>query len=541
MTSFYKPVAQRLDLAQALQNAAPNDLLPPREEDRIAGELSKRFLAHLQKTLEDDRYAPDPASIVQVPKPGLTSRPAALLTLTDRVIYEALVHLVRNRLERYLLDADVVMWPRATYQPKRWSEFEWAPTKANLDHIVLADISGFYDSIDHDQLSDLIVHATGEREAASAIHQFLSQVMRSRRGLPQGLPPSDSLATAFLRSLDANLIREGYQYVRHGDDMRVAAENKSRARKAIAIIESTLRELGLLLNGAKCQILKRKEYLADLEAADALMEQTRKKLLAQRISRLEEDDEALIEKMREAELDEQWGWDLFYHGTISVQDVISVLREHLEPSDIEVAASLFKKTMAAAPGRTKGTKGLTPERFHQQITRSLVRLAAGRSPAALKHSARLIAWYPEKTELVTSYLMAMQRSHLKQTVQQIENIVGSDLFVTPWQLAWLLRALVPGARYASAQVKEKLLKIARSESEHWLSRVEAMKVIGRLGKLEQSLLSQSWKLAPKPYRCDLLVAAAYMDKSADWPQRFLAAARQDPVEAVVVQHLAGSD
>ncbi len=394
MNGTIQKIASLLDLPRAqAQAAVSNDLLPPREDDRVTGELGKRFVAHLTKVLDEGSYEPDPASFVQVPKPGFTSRPAALLTLTDRVVYEALVDLLRHRLAKHLISPDVVFWPRETYVEKRWAEFERAPLSCEGAYVVQADVSGFYDSIDHEQLDDLLVHATGEREVARAIREFLGRVMSSRRGIPQGLLPSDTLATAFLQPLDAELLRDGFDYWRHGDDVRVAVPTVSRAREAIATLEVTLRKLGLLVNGAKCAIIKREAYEATLAAGDALVRRTREKLLAARINELRTDDGKLTEAMTEAELDDQWGWDLFYHLTVSIDEVIDVLREHLEPSDIEIAASMFTDTIGRAPGRPEA---MSPEQFHQQLTRSLLRLAAGRSPVALPHAASIVARFPTR-------------------------------------------------------------------------------------------------------------------------------------------------
>jgi hypothetical protein len=81
-----------------------------------------------------------------------------------------------------------------------------------------------------------------------------------------------------------------------------------------------------------------------------------------------------------------------------------------------------------------------------------------------------------------------------------------------------------------------LLKIASSEGANWLARVEAMKVLGRTGDLKNDLVVRSWRLAPPQYRCDLLEAVAPC-ASERWAAKFLEAAQEDPVEAVVVQRL----
>ena len=86
MQNPFQRVIDQLNLEAAVRRGTVrNDLLPPRYEDLVTGEVGKRFSDGLQNRLERGRYDPTPASYVLVPKPGNTTRPAALLTLPDRV------------------------------------------------------------------------------------------------------------------------------------------------------------------------------------------------------------------------------------------------------------------------------------------------------------------------------------------------------------------------------------------------------------------------------------------------------------------------
>ena len=169
--------------------------------------MGKRFIEHLRKQIAEGKYEPDQASFVQVPKPGFTSRPAALLTLTDRVVYEALVNLLRPAVAKCLMQEDVVFWPRETDVPKRWEDFERAPLGSKHRYVVQADVAGFYESIAHEQLEDDLVRAAGDRLVGASLRTFLSRVMGVGRGVPQGLLPSDALATLYLQTVDAAMIR----------------------------------------------------------------------------------------------------------------------------------------------------------------------------------------------------------------------------------------------------------------------------------------------------------------------------------------------
>lgn len=529
-----KAIVKRLDLLEALKLIESNDLLPPREDDKVSGEVGKRFVEYLYKQIDENRYEPDTASFVQVPKPGLTSRPATLLTLTDRVVYESVVALFRPRLAKFLLDPEVVFWPRENYCNKRWEDFEQAPLRAQKPYVVHADVSGFYESIDHIQLEDDLVLATGERDVAHSLQQFLTRVMGTRRGVPQGLLPSDTLATTYLQQVDAAMLRDGFDYWRHGDDIRVAVETISRAREAIAVIEEELRRRGLLLNSSKVYIQGRDKYEETLQAGDKTIEEIRSRLFETNIEKVESDEDELLAAMKRAQLDDQWGWNLFYHQTISVSEVIEQIRGHLEPSDIAVSEHAFAMAVRRAPGTDDA---LPKELFHFIISRSLIKLAAARSFAALPHAASVMARFPEKTEIMCQYLKSVIKIKPQDVVREVESLIRSTLFTTPWQQAWLFRTLESAINYASPETLEIISKIASSPSAHWLARVEAMKVLASGNRLERELLSSSWSLAPRQYRCDLLVAAASLRGTTEWAKKFLEAARLDPVEQVVASHL----
>jgi hypothetical protein len=528
-----RDLVDRLDLPGALNAAESNDLLPPRHDDRVSGEVGKRFVEHLRKQIADGKYEPDRACFVQVPKPGLTSRPAALLTLDDRVVYEALVNLLRPALAKCLMPADVVFWPRETHGPKRWVEFEKAPLGSKHQYVVQADVAGFYESMGHEVIEDDLVQAAGDRQVAVSIKTFLNRVMGAGRGVPQGLLPSDALATLYLQAVDAAMIRDGFDYWRHGDDMRVAVENISRARGAVSGLENELRGRGLLLNGSKMAILTREQYDANLTAGEASMRVMRAELFESKVARVSTDAGQLQAAMDRAELDEEWGWGLFYHQNIPLEKVIEELRPHLTPTDAELAEHVLARALDRSPGRPNA---LPKELFHFLVTRALIQLAAIRSPVAIASASTIIARFPDKTETVCHYLQAVVRNNGAEVVGAVENLLGSRLFMTPWQEAWLYRVLGLGAEHVSTATIARLRESSGSDGIHWLPRVESMKVLARVRQLEREVLTRSWRLAPRPFRLDMLEAAANMI-SEEWARRFIAAARLDPVERVVASHV----
>lgn len=532
-----KQLVAQLDLKTAVKAASiSNDLLPPREDDKVSGELGKRFVAHLHRQLQSDSYTPQPAEFIRVPKPGFSSRPAALLTLTDRVVYESLVARVRPALAKFLVPEDIVLWPRAAVTPTRWKDFEHLPLQGkSSEYVVKADVSGFYDSIDHIRLSDRLIYATGEGDVVDALVAFLGLVMKNARGLPQGLLPSDTLATAYLQPIDAAMVRSGVAYWRHGDDVRIRTGTMSSAREAIALFEDELRAQGLLLNSAKCTVLKIATYSSELKSTARAFELTEQKLLDSRIEEISSDSSALTATLETAGLSSQLAWDLFYHHSISLEELLEQIGEHIQPTEIEVAELLFAQAVAAPPDEKDG---LSKEQFHHQLVSSLLRLTAAKSTAGISSCASLIARFPEKTELFCRYLESLMSVSAAAVVQQLENVLNSDAYYfTPWQQAWLIRTLGPGMHLSEPKTRQRLAGIANAARVHWIVRVEAMKALAWSNALEQELASDAWRTAPVAYRPDVLSAVARMSKSEAWAERFVAVAHLDPVDKVVVDHL----
>jgi len=531
MPSVFQEVVDSLNLeAATARGSERNDLLPARHEDRVAGELGKRFSEGLRTRLERGRYDPVPAVFIYVPKPGHTTRPAALLTLADRVIYDALVDELRPRIDAALLGPEVVFWPRGARADKRWNDFESAPLARNPGYVARADITGFYECIDHERLRDTLTDITGRRSVVNALIEFLGRVMSSGRGIPQGLSASDPIATAYLVPVDASMAREGLDYYRNGDDIRISAQSVGEARRALYVFELELRRRGLLANNPKLIIMPAASYRAALDEVLRTTEETKKALLEARIAELDEDYEkiqALLEKADREDL----GWAFFYADAISFEDLVEELAEHLTPSDTEVAERVFLETITSPPG------ALSPEAFHQRIISSLVRLAAGKSAAAIPHMSSLIARYPEKTDFVAGYLNAMDDAQGQRIASLVTTSLTDGRFLTDWEKAWLLGVLARFARALQAPDLDVARGLATDEDEIALCRVAALKVLALRGECDHLLVRRLWNLAPVTFHPDLVAAAYYARGTQAWCNPFIAGAKDDPINAVVLRHL----
>lgn len=357
--------------------------------------------------------------------------------------------------------------------------------------------------------------------------------MQSTKGVPQGLLASDTLATLYLQPVDSAMLRSGFNYWRHGDDVRMSAENISQARKSIAIAEIELRRIGLVLNASKCTIQKAEHYDKHLEETSRVYELIKQKLYKENVEGASTDASRLQTLMDEAKLDDQMKWDLFYHGKISIEEVIAEIGEHLEPNELDISISLFNDTMKGIPD---GDTPIPKDQFHVQIKKSMLRLAAGKSDVALKHCSSLIAKFPDKTELICNYLISLASSHASAVSEQIENIITSDIFLTSWQRAWIYRVMLNCSSSLSVEAKNALKKNCSDQYTHWLERVEGFKVLAKLEELQFKYITNSWEVAPTVYKPDLIASAVYLSKTCEKSKRFLEGIKQQPIERVVARH-----
>lgn len=522
-----------------------NDLLPPRPDDKVRGQVGERFVAALKHSLSTGDYEPEHAIIIPVTKPKYSTRPAAMMNLADRVVFHALVDPLRPRIERGLVSDRVLFWPRATKEvDKRWREFEAAAINAPGDYIVRADVSGFYESIDHQLLQQVLVKLTGMVELVDVLLDFLGQVMNSPRGLPQGLDTCDVLASAYLSDVDSEMLRAVDHYWRNGDDFRMTVSNYDAGRRAVHLLENQLRSVRLLLNADKTRVLHRKTYADQMDAVEQKRKETQRKILVERESRLadaEYDD--VSELLEKAEIDEETQFELFYHRTISLQDLADELRPHLEPSQVEVAVATFTEAMARAPGGS-APDTLSDEVFHGIVASSFTVLLADKHRLPISESAGLVRRFPDKTELVCTYLRGVSSSYPEEVAAAATDLLTSG-YLLGWQQAWLFTVLRSVAASApdteiNAGVRAAV-DVASDEESSWLARAEAARLLAQVGKLSHELVIKLWNRGPVAIQTDLTAAVAVMAEGKGetaWAEAFRDSLNSDALMQVVLSGVA---
>ena len=131
--------------------------------------------------------------------------------------------------------------------------------EAGNTHVVDVDIKGYFDTIPHDRLMDLVRERIADGRVLGLIEGFLKQgVMEGRtwqteagEGTPQGGVISPLLANIYLDPLDWLMGGAGFEMVRYADDMVVLCRSREEAVAALEKLREWMAGAGLTLHPEK--------------------------------------------------------------------------------------------------------------------------------------------------------------------------------------------------------------------------------------------------------------------------------------------------
>ena len=216
-------------------------------------------LLALMKDLKKGLYKPCPLRRAYIHKAPGKLRPLGIPAVRDRVAQEVVRRLLSPIFERQFHAASYGFRPgRSCHQA-----VEHVLSLCRNGHKVVldADISGFFDNIPHHVVMAAVAAEVADGNILRVVEKFLnSGVMEdgvfkpTNVGTPQGGVISPLLANIALNHLDWRLHEAGYRFVRYADDFVVTCQSHVQAKEAWALVERTLRGLGLALSQDKTNV-----------------------------------------------------------------------------------------------------------------------------------------------------------------------------------------------------------------------------------------------------------------------------------------------
>jgi len=229
------------------------------------------WLTGLREELVSKTYRPDPVRRVMIPKNGGGERALGIPTIRDRVIQTA----AKVALEP-IFEADFEDNAYG-YRPARGAadavKDVYRHLRRGYTDVVDADLSGYFDSIPHDDLLKSVARRVADGSVLRLIKLWLKAPIeerdgdgkrrmvggkRNKRGMPQGGVASPLLANIymnrFLKHWRLSGCGEAFRahVVSYADDFVILS--RGRAAEALTWTKGVMTKLGLTLNEAKTSL-----------------------------------------------------------------------------------------------------------------------------------------------------------------------------------------------------------------------------------------------------------------------------------------------
>lgn len=239
-------------------------------KDQYAENLEAN-LSNLVERLHRMAYIPQPVRRQYIPKPGSTKqRPLGIPCFEDKLVQAGLVRIVESIYEQdFIADSYGFRPARSCHDALRAlsQTVENNPT----NHIVEADIKGFFDNVDQKWLLKFLAHRIGDKRIQRMVKRFLragisedGSVTISDEGTPQGGVISPLLANIYLHYVLDLWFEKVYRnscggyarLIRYADDFVVCFQYKPDAHRFREELVNRLGKFGLEVEPTKTKVME---------------------------------------------------------------------------------------------------------------------------------------------------------------------------------------------------------------------------------------------------------------------------------------------
>ena len=353
-----------------------------------------------------------------------------------------------------------------------------------------------------------------------AVESLLTALMGIDRGLPQGVPASDLLASTFLLPIDSRLAELDATYIRNGDDYFFPASSVDEARSTLQRLEEDLRGVGLALNDDKTAIMRSFTYQRGLDEQAIAV--------ADLMQELEQSQEAMLVKAQSSKwpkrqvevLDEEgvaWNsiedplWDQMYVGDLTLDDVIADLRDTIQPGAAEAHETLLRAlVLELQSGRHVGSDAELLGR------RCLVYLAASQTVVDLDCVEALLQWFPKLAPHASTYLNSIAcPSQDELSAFLVQLLDGPDR--TDWTSGWLCAAAQAEGFELGDDLARRLGAASVDRHEGMLTRTAAMRALAVAGQLTERIWRRLAEDATPAVQSEMAFSALFEPDMYPWP------------------------
>jgi group II intron reverse transcriptase/maturase len=227
-------------------------------------------LQRLHQRLHTQRYKPQPVLRAWRPKPNGEQRPIGITAVEDKIVQQALVWVLEQIYEVDFLEFSYG-FRRNRNQHQALDATYIAITQRKVSWILDADMSKFFDTLNHDWLLKFLQHRIADKRLLELIEKTVKagvvdneRFYKAELGSPQGAVISPLLANIYMhyvldlwvRQWRGRYARGECHIVRYADDCVLGFQYNSDGRQFMRALEMRLDKFGLKLNRSKTHLIE---------------------------------------------------------------------------------------------------------------------------------------------------------------------------------------------------------------------------------------------------------------------------------------------
>src|SRR5450755_266140 len=248
------------------------------------GEDLESKLNDLHGRIHRGAYRALPSRRRMIPKPDGRERPLGIASIEDKIVQRAMVEVLNVIYEREFIGFSYGFRPGRIQHDALDALWVWI-SNTRVNWIVDADISRFFDTVDHDWLIRFVEHRIGDRRILCLIRKWLKAgvldgtiLTASEIGTPQGAVASPLLANIVLHYVFDLWVQQWRRrhargnviVVRYADDLVAGFEREADARAFLADLHNRFGAFGLSLHPEKTRLIEFGRYAANNRASRGL-------------------------------------------------------------------------------------------------------------------------------------------------------------------------------------------------------------------------------------------------------------------------------